>query len=71
MNEEFEYTAYEHDMPVRTFAIGPSNPNFRPLERISPLLQTAILQSEDGGFFYHSGFLPGALQESFAYDLQA
>lgn len=70
MNEEFEYTAYEHDMPVRTFAIGPSNPNFRPLERISPLLQMAILQSEDGGFFYHQGFLPGAIQEALAYDLQ-
>lgn len=70
MNEEFEYTAYEHDMPVRTFAIGPSNPNFRPLDRISPLLQMAILQSEDGGFFYHQGFLPGAIQEALAYDLQ-
>lgn len=70
MNEEFEYTAYEHDMPVRTFAIGPSNPNFRSLERISPLLQMAILQSEDGGFFYHQGFLPGAIQEALAYDLQ-
>ena len=70
MNEEFEYTAYEHDMPVRTFSIGSSNPNFRPLDRISPLLQTAILQSEDGGFFYHRGFLPGAIQEALAYDLQ-
>ena len=70
MNEEFEYTAYEHDVPVRTFAIGPSNPNFRSLDQISPLLQTAVLQSEDGGFFYHQGFLPGAIQEALAYDLQ-
>ena len=70
MNEEFEYTAYENDLPVRTFFIGPSNPNFRSLNRISPLLQMAIMQSEDGGFYYHQGFLPGAIQEALAYDLQ-
>lgn len=70
MNDEFEYTAYEDDRPVRTFSIGPSNPNFRSLDRISPLLQMAIMQSEDGGFFYHRGFLPGAIQEALAYDLQ-
>lgn len=70
MNREFEYTAYEHDAPVRTFAIGPSNPNFRTLDRISPLLQMAVLQSEDGGFYYHNGFLPGAIQEALAYDLK-
>ena len=70
MNREFEYTAYENDAPVRTFAIGPSNPDFRPLDQISPLLQMAVLQSEDGGFYYHDGFLPGAIQEALAYDLK-
>ena len=70
MSGEFEYTAYEHDQPVRTFSIGPSNPGFRPLSRISPLLQMAILQSEDGSFFYHDGFYPGAIGEALAYDLQ-
>lgn len=70
MSGEFEYTAYEHDQPVRTFSIGPSNPGFRPLSRISPLLQMAILQSEDGNFFYHDGFYPGAIGEALAYDLQ-
>ena len=71
MSGEFEYTAYEHDQPVRTFSIGPSNPGFRPLSRISPLLQMAILQSEDGSFFYHDGFYPGAIGEALAYDLQS
>lgn len=70
MNGEFEYTAYENDRPVRTFAIGPSNPNFRPLDRISPLLQTAVLQSEDGSFFSHDGFYPGAIREALIYDLK-
>ena len=70
MSEEFNYTAYEHDEPVRTFSVGPSNPGFRPLSRISPLLQMAVLQSEDGSFFYHDGFYPGAIGEALAYDLQ-
>lgn len=70
MNEEFTYTAYENELPVRTFAIGPSNPDFRPLDSISPLLQNAILQSEDGGFFYHNGFLPGAIEEALIHDLK-
>lgn len=70
MNEEFTYTAYENGQPVRTFAIGPSNPDFRPLDSISPLLQNAILQSEDGGFFYHNGFLPGAIEEALIHDLK-
>ena len=70
MNDEFEYTAYDGDRPVRTFMIGPSNPSFRPLDRISPLLQMAVMQSEDGSFFYHQGFYPGAIQEALAYDLQ-
>ncbi|WP_300724649.1 transglycosylase domain-containing protein [uncultured Bacteroides sp.] len=70
MNDEFMYTAYEYDRPVRTFAIGPSNPNFRRLDQISPLLQMAVMQSEDGSFFYHQGFYPGAIQEALAYDLE-
>lgn len=70
MNGEFMYTAYENGQPVRTFAVGPSNPGFRTLENISPLLQTAVLQSEDGGFFFHNGFMPGAIQEALIYDLK-
>lgn len=70
MSEEFEYTAYEHNQPVRTFFVGPSNPGFCPLSRISPLLQMAVMQSEDGSFFYHDGFYPGAIGEALAYDLQ-
>ena len=30
----------------------------------------SVLQSEDGAFFYHRGFLPDALREALIYDLQ-
>jgi hypothetical protein len=70
MNGSFEYTAYEKGVPVRSFIVGPENPNFRPLGRISQYLQIAVLQSEDGGFFYHNGFLIESIQEALAADIK-
>lgn len=64
INEPFIYTAYEQGMPVRSFEVGPGNPNFRPLGKISPFLRSAVLTSEDGGFFLHRGFIADAFRES-------
>lgn len=71
MSEEFEYTAYEDEMPVRTFPVGPSWNHFLPLDSVPQLMRMAVLQSEDGGFFYHQGFLPDAIRQAMAYDLKA
>lgn len=70
MSEEFEYTAYENSRPVRIFPVGASNPNFTPLDSISPLLQTSVMQSEDGAFYYHNGFLINMMKEALIHDLQ-
>lgn len=70
MSGEFVYTAYERGQPVRTFAVGPSWEHFTPLDSISPLLQMSVLQSEDGAFFYHRGFLPDAMREALIHDLK-
>ena len=70
MNEEFQYTAYENGQPVRTFPIGPSWEHFTPLQQISPLLQMSVLQSEDGAFFYHQGFLIEAFREALIQDIK-
>jgi hypothetical protein len=70
LNGSFEYTAYEKGIPVRSFIVGPENPNFRPLGKISQYLQIAVLQSEDGGFFYHNGFLIESIQEALAADIK-
>lgn len=70
MSSEFMYTAYEQGNPVRTFPIGPSWEHFTPLDSISPILQMSVLQSEDGAFFYHQGFLPDAIREALIYDLK-
>ena len=70
MSGEFEYTAYENGQPVRTFPIGLSWEHFTPLDSISPLLQMSVMQSEDGAFFYHQGFLPDAMREALIHDLK-
>lgn len=64
INEDFTYTAWEKGVAVKTFEVGPGNPSFRRLEQISPYLRSAIITSEDGGFFLHRGFLPDAFRES-------
>lgn len=70
MSEEFLYTAYEQGEPAQTFPVGPSWEHFTPLDSISPLLQMSVLQSEDGAFFYHRGFLPDAMREALIHDLK-
>ncbi len=71
MNGSFLYTAYENGRPVRSFIVGPQNPNFRPLDSISPLLQTAVMQSEDGSFYSHRGFRLDAMRKALIYDLKS
>ena len=70
INEPFSYTAYDHDLPVRTFMVGPENPNFRTLDHISHFLQSAVLTSEDGGFYQHRGFLADAFRESIIINIK-
>ncbi|MCX6273079.1 MAG: transglycosylase domain-containing protein [Bacteroidetes bacterium] len=71
INGPFEYTAYEKGEPVRTFMIGPENPNFRTLEQISPLLRNSVINSEDGAFFGHRGFLIESFRESIVTNIKA
>jgi len=70
INDTFSYTAYDNDRVVRTFMVGPGNPNFRTLDHISPYLQYAVLTSEDGSFYQHRGFLPDAFRESIATNIR-
>lgn len=70
MNEPFVYSAYENGALVRSFEVGEGNPDFRPLEKISPYLQWAVMFSEDGAFYGHKGFLPTALTASIIQNIK-
>ncbi|MDP1622377.1 MAG: biosynthetic peptidoglycan transglycosylase [Bacteroidales bacterium] len=64
MNGPFMYTAYDQQIPVRSFIAGSENPDYRSLDHISNYLQKAVLTSEDGGFYQHRGFLQDSFRES-------
>ena len=70
LDSAFMYTAYEEDIPVRSFLVGPENPNFRKLSQISPFLQYAVMTSEDGSFYLHRGFLPEAFRDAIIDDIK-
>jgi len=70
LNAPFPYTVYEKGVPVKTFTVGPENPNFRSIERISPFLKASIMTSEDPSFYQHRGFLQDAFRESIITDIK-
>jgi len=70
MNDNFEYTAYEKDVPVKTWTIGYPDPSFISLDKIPLQLQYSVMTSEDGGFFQHRGFYIDAFKESIATDIK-
>ncbi|WP_233219090.1 biosynthetic peptidoglycan transglycosylase [Adhaeribacter arboris] len=70
MNQPFEHTVYEYGKPLRTFIVGPQNPNFTPYNQISNYLKNSILTSEDYGFFKHKGFHEGAFRHSMITNLK-
>ncbi len=51
--------------------LSDANPHYRPLARISPLLQHALLTNEDGSFYQHRGFNTGAIQGAMAANLRS
>jgi len=71
MNTDFSYTAYEKGEAVRNFVVGPENPNFRKLDDISAFLRNSVLISEDGGFFWHRGFLPESFKASISKNIKS
>lgn len=70
MNDSFLYTPYEAEVAQRSFLVGSENPNFRTTSEVSPHLRQAILQSEDGQFFWHRGFRMDAIREALIHDLK-
>ena len=64
INESFVYTPYEYGKPMRDIIIGPENPNFTPIDQISPYLKNALLTAEDPSFYSHNGFVEESIRKS-------
>ena len=70
LNSEFIYRAIENNVLQRPILVGDSNPNFTPLEQISPYLQKCVLTSEDPSFFSHHGFINEAFKQSITKNIR-
>lgn len=66
INSSFVYTPYEYGKPMRNIIIGPQNPDYVPINQITPSLRNAILTAEDPSFYSHNGFVATAFQRSIA-----
>lgn len=64
LNSPFVYRAFDKGKLQRPVLVGPGNPNYTPLYRISPYLRYAVLTSEDPSFFSHKGFINDAFKQS-------
>jgi hypothetical protein len=70
LNGSFYHQVYERGRVIASFEVGAGNPDFVPLEKISPFLRAAVMTSEDGSFFHHEGFNPRAFRESMATNIR-
>ena len=64
LNGEFVYRAIIKNIQQRPVLVGSTNPNYTPLDQISPYLQKCVLTSEDPSFFSHRGFINEAFKQS-------
>lgn len=70
INGAFVQDVYENDKFITSILVSPDNPNFVPLDQISPYFKSSVLTAEDGDFFYHHGFNERAFRESIATNLK-
>lgn len=71
INSTFVYTPYEYGKPMRDIIIGPENPNFVPIDEISPNLKNALLTAEDPSFYSHNGFVEASIRSSIITNFKA
>jgi len=66
INASFTYIPFEKGKPVRAIIVGPENPNYTPIEQISPNMRNALLTSEDPSFYWNKGFVEESIRQSIA-----
>ena len=64
LNGEFVYRAIIQNVLQRPVLVGNANPNYTPIDQISPYLQKCVLTTEDPSFFSHRGFINEAFKQS-------
>jgi len=71
LEREFPFTAYnDKGDSLRTFLVGPSNPDFTAFNQVSPFMPAAIQTTEDPQFFRHKGFMEKAFVNAAIADIK-
>ncbi len=70
LNKVFVYTPYEKGKPMSSRIISSQNPDFTPLNDISPDSRNAIMTSEDPSFYTNHGFVEESIRRSIATDFK-
>lgn len=70
INEDFLHEVVVNDRLIKRIFVGRENPDFTPLSKVSPLLISSVLQSEDPSFFEHRGFVESAFRESIVQNIR-
>jgi len=67
----FTYAIIDKDGKPADRDTGPGSDEWAPLDTISPLMQVAVLTTEDGAFFHHHGFNEWAIKASLVANIKA
>jgi len=70
LNGEFMYHAIIDGKPQRGVYVGRSNPDYTPLNQMSPYLRKCVLTTEDPSFFSHKGFINEAFKQSIVKNIK-
>jgi hypothetical protein len=70
LNRDFTHKVYSGGKLIASFPVNSENHDYVAYENISPFVRAAVMTSEDGSFFYHNGFNPGAFRESIAANIR-
>ncbi|MBC7747606.1 MAG: transglycosylase domain-containing protein [Methylotenera sp.] len=70
LNGEFVYRALINNVFQRGVLVGNANPNYTPLDQISPYLRKSVLTTEDPSFFSHKGFITEAFKQSIVKNIR-
>jgi hypothetical protein len=67
----FVHRIYTPEGKLAEEMTGPDTDNWTSLDHISPLMQAAVLTTEDGAFYHHHGFNHLAIRNALLADLKA
>ena len=71
LKDEFEHYVELEPNQWISFVVGPTNPDFVPLDQISPYVVKSIMSTEDSAFYSHHGFITSEFQTALVNDLKA